>query len=248
MILVHVVYIGCHGHRIHWRNQPGWLFGDEYVEMYDIFRRPFCSICNRFGSVSLCTVYADSHVPENWHRWIFMGSDQIIASSPCQSLWLPLHVNPLDGHVHIPYISSCCPNNINCYTIPCNFHSFIWWKGIPDSTWYYILRHDFGPHCYIMQWYWYYDGSDSTWYCIWDPRYHMILYMGSQIAHDIVYGDTISDHIAILCNGIDIMTAHIGIDIMTAHIGLVVWLKFITDPGDNPLLFSKYYNGSFRYT
>ena len=57
----------------------------------------------------------------------------------------------------------------------------------------------------------------------------MILYMGSQIVHDIVYGDAISDHIAILCNDIDIiglvdkMTAHIGlVDIMTAHIGLVV--------------------------
>ena len=167
MILVHVVYIGCHGHRIHWRNQPGWLFGDEYVEMYDIFRRPFCSICDWFGSVSLCIVYGDSRVPENWHRWIFMDSDQIIASSPCQSLWLPLHVNPLDGHAHLPCTSSCCPNNINYYTVQ---FSFIWWKGIPDSTWYYIRRHNFGPHCYIMQWYWYYDGSDSTWYCIWDPR------------------------------------------------------------------------------
>ena len=52
----------------------------------------------------------------------------------------------------------------------------------------------------------------------------------------------------ILCNGIDIMTAHIGIDIMTAHIGLVVSLKFLTDPGENPLLFSQYYNGYFRCT
>ena len=178
MILVHVVYIGCHGHRIHWRNQPGWLFGDEYVEMYDIFRRPFCWICDRFGSVSLCTVYGDSRVPENWHRWIFMDSDQIIASSPCQSLWLPLHVNPLDGHAHLPCTSSCCQNNINWYTIPCNIHSF-------------------------------------------DEK-------GSQILHDIVHGDTISDHIVILCNGINIMTAH----------NWIGCLKFIADPGDNtPSLF-----------